>query len=126
VSLALGIGITTAAFSVLNAVLLRGLPVRDPGALVVASTRNAGAQYSMSHPAYAYLRDHTSMLEGTVSFRAIPVNVNTGAATERVTAMLVSGNYFPSPTPTLPDAPRAKRRSRWSRATPASSNWATR
>src|SRR6267142_380242 len=83
-SLALGIGVTTAAFSVLYAVLLRALPVRDPGALVVVSARNPGAQYSMSYPAYTYLRDHTSMLDGVVSFRAIPVNVSSGAATERV------------------------------------------
>jgi predicted permease len=93
-SLALGIGVTTAAFSVLYAVLLRALPVRDPGALVVVSARNPGPQYSMSYPAYTYLGDHTSMLAGVVSFRAIPVNVSTGAATERVTGMLVSGNYF--------------------------------
>jgi predicted permease len=93
-SLALGIGVTTAAFSVLYAVLLRALPVRDPGALVVVSARNPGAQYSMSYPAFTYLRDHASMLEGVVSFRSIPVNVSTAAATERVTGMLVSGNYF--------------------------------
>jgi hypothetical protein len=93
-SLALGIGVTTAAFSVLYAVLLRALPVKNPGALVVVSARNPGAQYSMSHPAYTYLRDHTSILEGLVSFRTVPVNVSTGAATERVTGMLVSGNYF--------------------------------
>src|SRR6266545_272285 len=93
-SLALGIGVTTAAFSVLYAVLLRALPVRDPGALVVISARNPAAQYSMSHPAYLYLRGHTSTLDGVVSFRSTPINVNTGAATERATGMLVSGNYF--------------------------------
>jgi predicted permease len=92
-SLALGLGVTIAAFSVLYAVLFRALPVRDAGALVVVSTRNAGAQYSMSHAVFAYLRDHSSSLE-VVSFRALPVNVSTGGATDRVTGMLVSGNYF--------------------------------
>jgi len=93
-SLALGIGITTGAFSVLYAVLLRALPVRDPAALAVVSARNAGFRYSMSHPWYLYLRDHSQSLDGVVAFRALPVNVNAGAATERVTGMLVSGNYF--------------------------------
>jgi predicted permease len=93
-SLALGIGVTTGAFSVLYAVLLRSLPVRDPASLVVVSTRNTGTQYSMSYPAYTYLRDHSSSLEGAVSFRALAVNVSAGGITERVTGMLVSGNYF--------------------------------
>ena len=83
-SLALGIGVITAVFTVFYAVLLRALSVRDPGALVVVSARNSGAQYSMSHPAYTYLRDHTSVLEDVVSFRGIPVNVSTGATTKRV------------------------------------------
>jgi predicted permease len=93
-SLALGIGVTTGAYSVLYAVLLRALPVRDPAALAVVSARNAGSQYSTSHPWYLYLRDHSQSLDGVVAFRALPVNVNAGAATERVTGMLVSGNYF--------------------------------
>ena len=48
----------------------------------------------MSHPAYAYLRDHSSSLDGLVAFRAQPLNVSAGETTERVTGMLVSGNYF--------------------------------
>jgi putative ABC transport system permease protein len=71
------------------------LPVRDPDSLAVVSTKYSGFQYSMSHPAYAYLRDHAASLDGLVAFRAQPLNVNTGAATDRVTGMLVSGNYFP-------------------------------
>src|SRR5258708_1763743 len=94
VSLALGIGANTAAFSVVYAVLLRSLPVRDPASLAVVSTRYTGFQYSLSHPVYAYLRDHSSSLNGLVAFRAQPLNVSAGGSTERVTGMLVSGNYF--------------------------------
>jgi len=93
-SLALGLGVTTGAFSVVYAVLLRALPVRDPAALVVVSTRNAGSKYSQSHAAFTYLRDHSSSLESVLAFRATAVNVSVGGATERVTGMLVSGNYF--------------------------------
>jgi predicted permease len=94
VSLALGIGANTAAFSVVDAVLLRSLPVRDPASLAVVSTKYTGFQYSMSYPAYTYLRDHSSSLDGLVAFRAQPLNVSAGGTTERATGMLVSGNYF--------------------------------
>ncbi|HEY7501762.1 MAG TPA: ABC transporter permease [Vicinamibacterales bacterium] len=92
-SLAIGIGTNTAAYSVLNAVLLRSLPVEDPASLAVVSARYTGRQYSMPHPAFLYLRDHTSSAR-VVAFRALPLNVAAGAATERLTGMLVSGNYF--------------------------------
>lgn len=93
VSLALGIGANTSAFSVVYAVLLRSLPVRDPASLAVVST-NTGFQHSMSYPAYTYLRDHSSSLDGLVAFRTQSLNVNAGGTTERVTGMLISGNYF--------------------------------
>jgi predicted permease len=94
VSLALGIGANTAAFSVVYAVLLRSLPVQNPASLAVVSTRYTGFKYSMSYPAYTYLRDHSSSLDGLVAFRAQSLNVSAGGTTERVTGMLVSGNYF--------------------------------
>jgi putative ABC transport system permease protein len=94
ISLALGIGANTAAFSVVYAVLLRSLPVRDPASLALVSTKYTGFQYSMSHPAYTYLRDHSASLDGLIAFRQQPLNVSAGGTTERVTGMLVSGNYF--------------------------------
>ena len=93
-SLAVGIGATTAAFSVWDAVLLRSLPVRDPDRLVVITARNAGSLRALSHPSFTYLRQHSSTLDGLAAFRATPVNINVAARTERVTGMLVSGNYF--------------------------------
>jgi putative ABC transport system permease protein len=94
-SLALGIGANTAAFGVLYAVLLRPLPVRDPGALAVVQQRRGGTQYSMAYPAYAYLRDHaTRSIADVIAFRDTTVNLSDGRSTERVTGLLVSGNYF--------------------------------
>jgi len=115
-SLAIGIGATAAAFSVWDAVLLRTLPVRDPDALVLITTRNAGSLRSMSHPSFTYLREHASTLEGLAAFRAMPMNVSAAAFTERVTGMLVSGNYFgvlgvqmAHGSPILPDDDRTPR-----------------
>jgi predicted permease len=48
----------------------------------------------MSYPAYTYLRERSTSLDGMIAFRAQTLNVNAGAATERVLGMLVTGNYF--------------------------------
>lgn len=81
VSLALGIGANTAAFCVVYAVLLRSLPVQDPASLAAVSTSSTGFQYSMASPAYTYLRDHSSSLDGLVAFRAPSLNVSAGGTT---------------------------------------------
>jgi len=94
-SLALGIGANTAAFGVLNAVLFRPLPVRDPASLAIVEQKRGGTQYSMSYPAYTYLRDHTTRaVADVIAFRDNPINLTAGDATVPATGVLVSGNYF--------------------------------
>ena len=93
-SLAVGIGSATAGFGVLYAVMVRDLPVRDPERLAVVSRQGTGFQYSMSYPAYVHLRDRSTTLDGLIAFRAQTLNVKAGPATERITGMLVTGNYF--------------------------------
>jgi putative ABC transport system permease protein len=93
-SLAVGIGANTAAFSVLHAVLLRELPVRDAASLALVSTKYGGTQYSMSYPAYRYLRDNAGSIDGVVAFHAMEMNLTVAGNTDRVTAVFVSGNYF--------------------------------
>jgi len=96
-SLALGLGVNTAIFSVVNAVLLRPLPVDDPERLVAIYHRSSGdsAFYSSSsYPDYEYYRDHNDVFSGLMAFDRLPMNLRIGERTERVPAEIVTGNYF--------------------------------
>jgi len=88
-SLALGIGINTAVFSLINAVLLRALPVKNPEQLVVFNHRN-----DFSYPMYVDLRDGNTVLSGLLCRFTIPASLSAEGQTQRISAELVSGNYF--------------------------------
>jgi predicted permease len=104
--LALGIGISTAIFSVLNAALLRPLPVANPNELVMLTDPNAslvlgglltGTRTLLTYPEYAQLRDHMTTLSGVcasqMALQRWPVRVANGAQ-EEIHGRLVSENYF--------------------------------
>jgi predicted permease len=88
-SLALGLGISTAVFSLINAVLLRTLPVKNPEKLVVFNHRN-----DFSYPMYQDLRDGNTVLSGLFCRFTIPASMSADGQTDRISAELVSGNYF--------------------------------
>jgi predicted permease len=105
-ALALGIGINTAIFSVLNIALLKFLPVRDPKELVMLTDPNAsevlggflaGAQSLLTYPEFAAIRDHTTSMSGLCASQMMlqrwPVHVS-GGAQEEAHGRLVSENYF--------------------------------
>ena len=89
ISLALGIGINTAVFSLINAILLRTLPVKNPEQLVAFNHRN-----DFSYPMYQDLRDGNTVLSGLLCRFTIPASMNAEGQTDRISAELVSGNYF--------------------------------
>jgi macrolide transport system ATP-binding/permease protein len=95
-SLALGIGANTAIFSLVNAVLLRPIPVEQPAALASVFTtdqRNPG-NLPLSHLNYKDLRDQNQVFTEMAGFTFAQLNWSTGNESEQVPAQVVSGNYF--------------------------------
>ncbi len=101
-SLALGIGANTAIFSLLDQVVLRSLPVRDPESLVVlhtdyAAPGNASSDNDesvFSYPLYRDLRASDAAFSGMVARSAARVRLAWNGNALAAGAELVSGNYF--------------------------------
>jgi macrolide transport system ATP-binding/permease protein len=95
-SLALGIGANTTVFSLLDAIMLRSLPVQNPEQIVDIATREAGGEphADFSYPLYAGLRDHNDVLSGMVAYVDTSLGLAAGDQTERIRAEFVSANYF--------------------------------
>ncbi len=101
-SLALGIGANTAIFSLLDQVVLRSLPVRDPESLVVIHTdyQAQGSASSdnnesvFSYPLYRDLRASDAAFSGILARGAAGVRLAWKGDTDAASADLVSGNYF--------------------------------
>ncbi|MEJ2078614.1 MAG: ABC transporter permease [Acidobacteriota bacterium] len=99
-TLAIGIGANTVVFSVLDQVLLRMLPVKEPERLVFLSPSRffPGANigdHCISYPAYRELRDRNDVFEGLLCRFHFQAGLGCQGRTERTEAVLVSGNYFP-------------------------------
>lgn len=93
-SLAIGIGMNTAIFTLVDAVLLRNLPVRSPRQLVVIAERSGSRDsFSLSWPEFQALRG-TDALEGMAAFRPWRFRTSIHGEPKFVNGQLVSGNYF--------------------------------
>src|SRR5262249_30637329 len=96
-SLALGIGFTTAGFSIVNMVVFRSLPVGHPEQLVYLDTSNPPllSVPVMSYPDYQDYRDRNTTLSGLIAYRLLPMNLSHSAGqSDRLWGFLASGNYF--------------------------------
>lgn len=99
VTLALGIGGTTAIFSVVNTVLLRPLPgVVEPDRLVAVYTSDysSGVYGTSSHPDFRDYREQVTAFSGLAAFTGFAAEMNLSASgePERIDVVLASGNYF--------------------------------
>ena len=91
-SLALGIGANTAIFSLINAVMLKSLPVSNAEALVTLSSPKFGTYFS--NPIWENLRDKQKALSDVAAFGRTGFNLTNGGEVRRATANWVSGSYF--------------------------------
>jgi putative ABC transport system permease protein len=97
-TLALGIGVNTAIFSVANSVLLRPLPYPAPdGVLTVweSNIEKGASQSLVSPPTYYDLRKNTQTLSQVVAFSGHAFELTGGAQPERIDAILASPGVFP-------------------------------
>jgi predicted permease len=99
-SLALGIGANTAIFTLLDQVLLRLLPVRDPKSLMLLTMRGRhyGSNWGgnmLSYPMFRDFQDHNEVFSGMFARRAAETSLTFEGRTEKVSAELVSGSFFP-------------------------------
>jgi predicted permease len=102
-TLALGIGANTAIFSLLNQVLLRRLPVRNPQELVVLKSPGPkrGHVWSdgddseiFSYPLYKGLAKNTTVFNGVLARHEFSASIASHGQTDRGSGELVTGNYF--------------------------------
>ncbi|MDX2041404.1 MAG: ABC transporter permease [Acidobacteriota bacterium] len=89
-SLALGIGATTAIFSLLDALLWKTLPVNQPEQLVSVN----GLGFAYPDAVYRELREKNSVFAGMFTFHALEVTMSDGQQAEPVLGELVSGDFY--------------------------------
>src|SRR5262245_18781082 len=94
VTLALGIGANTAIFGLVDAALLRPLPVVAAPDQVVKLIRGADAWATISYPDFKVLRERNEVLSGLALYNQEQISFGNGDRSEVVLGSLVSANYF--------------------------------
>jgi putative ABC transport system permease protein len=104
-TLALGIGANTTIFSFLDRVILRQLPVEQPGELVKLECQyqyqhgnhsGVGKDNKFTYPLYVSYRDQSDVFSGLIAYTSgkLSSGVRVGDSVERVALLPVSSNYF--------------------------------
>ena len=94
-SLTLGIGANTAIFSVVNAALLKPLPVTAPDRLVFVFNGSTADPYSVSsYPDYVDYRDKNEVFTDLLTYSSITMSARSDDQADFLSGLLVSGNFF--------------------------------
>jgi putative ABC transport system permease protein len=96
-TMALGIGVSTAVFSIANAVLFRPLPFHDPARLVILNgldRRNPVQIDAFSWPRFEFLLEHARSYSDLAAFAAEDFTFQGGGEAERLVCARVSQNFF--------------------------------
>jgi predicted permease len=92
ITLALGVGANSTIFSVINATLMRSLPVTNSESLVYVFNGAPGSVFSYLD--YSELRDQNHSLDGLTAWGGITVSLNSNQQTDLVSGAVVTGNFF--------------------------------
>src|SRR5438105_4056926 len=98
ITLALGIGANTAIFSVVNALLLRPLPFKEPARLVQvweANFKRGQNTMEVSYPNFADWRDQNQLFEQIAAYSDKTFNLTDTGEPERIQGEIVSPSLFP-------------------------------
>src|SRR5919112_5856331 len=98
-ALALGVGANSAIFSVVNAVVLRPLPYRDPERLValwVGLNQKGFEELEVSAPEFTDFRTRSSSLEKVAAYSAGGFNMTGAGEPERVQGLEATADLFPT------------------------------
>ncbi len=96
-TLALGVGATSALFSVIDGVLLRPLPLAHADRLVAVGTTPASGEMRngpASYPDFVDYRDQAASFDALVAFEPANRTLLAGGAAEKVSGAVVSGGFF--------------------------------
>ena len=98
IALGLGIGLTTAMFSIVNGVVLRGLPVEDPQELVAINRVNPSEgpnRLAGRYHDFIDLAERQSTMDGLAAMSIVPFNVSPADGTpEFLNGASVTANMF--------------------------------
>jgi putative ABC transport system permease protein len=94
-TLALGIGANTAIFSVVNGVLLRPLPFRDPARLVLIAEKSSFPVISTSYENYLDWRDQSHSFESMEATRGAAITLTGAGEPLRLNARMATAGLFP-------------------------------
>jgi predicted permease len=93
-SLALGIGANTAIFSLLNSLLLRTLPVKDPARLVLVTDAGVAHVRAWSYPVWNDIRRRPDLFERSAAWSYTQFNLAAGGETQFIDGVWASGSFF--------------------------------